>query len=289
LSSSVTIGDALKQAVGTLAPCSESARSDAEVLLAAVTGKPRHEPYGFPERHLASPDAERYRCWIERRCAGEPVAYLLGQREFWSLCLRTTPDVLIPRPETELLVQTALNLLAHTQQPRVADLGTGSGAIALALANERPDLRVTAVEVCGAALDVARDNAAALDLRNVEFLQGNWCEPLQGLEGFEMLISNPPYVASNDPHLAQGDLRFEPSLALDGGPDGLAAYRQILGRAHRVLRPGAIMLFEHGYDQGVQVPALLREHGYTDVSSAKDYAGQPRLCFGRWPGTAENC
>ncbi len=214
----------------------------------------------------------------ERRGRGEPMAYILGEREFHGLELRVTPAVLIPRPETELLVELALARMRADAALRVLDLGTGSGAIAVALAKARPQAQLTAVDVDYDALGVARENARRHGAR-VRFLCGDWLGPL-AVETFDLIVSNPPYVAAADPHLAAGDLRFEPRRALAGGADGLDCIRSIVAKARRHLRAGAWLLFEHGYDQAESCRALLQEHGYADVQTWPDLAGIPRVSGG---------
>lgn len=213
---------------------------------------------------------------IARRVQGEPVAYLTGIRGFHALELRVTPDVLIPRPETELLVDLALQRIPVDAACAVADLGTGSGAIALAIAKMRPQMRVVATDASAAALQVACSNAARLGLRNVEFAQGEWCTAL-GNARFDLIVSNPPYVAESDPHLDTGDLRFEPGTALASGADGLDAIRTIVGDARTHLRDGGWLLLEHGFEQGVATRALLERCGYREVFTARDLEARDRV------------
>ena len=214
----------------------------------------------------------------ERRVQGEPMAYILGEREFYGLEFGVTRAVLIPRPETELLVELALARLPGDVAARVLDLGTGSGAIAVALAKERPQAQLTAVDVDYAALGVARENARRHKVR-VRFFCGDWFGALSG-ERFDLIVSNPPYVATEDPHLAQGDVRFEPQRALVGGTDGLDCIRAVVAKAGAHLRPGACLLVEHGYDQAEACRALLQAQGYTDVQSWPDLAGIARVSGG---------
>lgn len=273
----------LLAAARQLAAVSDTPRLDAEVLLAAALHRPRGYLHAWPERIPEPEQAARFAAWLERRLSGEPVAYILGRREFWSLELDVTPDTLIPRPETELLVELALARLPADRPTTVADLGTGSGAIALALAVERPLARIVATDRSPAALAVARRNARRLRIRNVEFREGDWCEPLAG-ERFDLIAANPPYVAVADPCWREGELRFEPADALVAGEDGLDALRAIIARTPACLRPGGWLLLEHGYDQGEAVPALLRGRGFTEVSDHRDAAGQNRTSCGCWPG-----
>lgn len=260
----------------------EEARSEAEILLAHVLARPRGWLFAWPEHEPTADQRAAYVQLIDARWRGEPIAYLTGRRGFWTLELDVTPAVLIPRPETELLVELALARLPLDREVRVADLGTGSGAIALALASERPQARVLATDASEAALEVARGNARRLDLRNVEFAQGDWCVALGGAM-FDLIVSNPPYIVSGDPHLAQGDLRFEPPAALASGSDGLDAIRTIIAQAPAHLRAGGWLLLEHGYDQAAAVRDLFAGCGFESIDSARDAAGHERVSFGRHP------
>jgi release factor glutamine methyltransferase len=217
---------------------------------------------------------------VERRAAGVPVAYLTGRRGFWSFDLEVDDAVLIPRPETELLVELALQRLAADAPLRIADLGTGSGAIALAIAHERPQTQVHAVDASADALAVATRNAARLGLHNVALHQGDWFGPLAGLR-FDLVASNPPYIADGDPHLGEGDLRFEPALALSSGADGLDAIRRIVHEAPMHLAAGGWLLLEHGWDQGDAVRALLQGAGFLEVETQRDLEGRDRVSLGR--------
>lgn len=263
-----------------LTPFHDTAQLDAEVLLAFILGKSRAHLHTWPERELDSAAWRRFQDLVERRSSGEPVAYLTGQREFWSLNLKVTRDTLIPRPETELLVELALAALPADRPGRVADIGTGTGAIALAIARERPQCTVVATDVSGPALEVARGNAERLGIHNVKFRLGELCEPLCG-EAFDMIVSNPPYVAAADPHLMQGDVRFEPTGALVAGPDGLDVIRRLVLCARELLAPGGLLLLEHGYDQAAAVQEVLTRHGYHDIVSHRDTAGCSRAASAR--------
>lgn len=254
-----------------------------ELLLAHVLGTPRVHLYSWPDKTLTDLQCANFFNLLTRRAADEPLAYLTGKREFWSLELKVTPDVLIPRPETELLVELALERIPPDAAWRIADLGTGSGAIALALARERPQCRVVATDISAAALAVAHANARRLAIPNVEFRLGdggddNWCAPLHD-ERYHMIVSNPPYVADNDPHLEA--LRFEPRTALVGGADGLDHLRRIAAQARDHLVPHGWLVVEHGYDQGPALTRLLTELHYQDVQNYRDLAGQPRVSMGR--------
>lgn len=281
--SAATLRELLADAVRHLAEVSDSPRLDAELLLAAALSRPRSYLHAWPERVPEPEQNSRFNAWLDRRRAGEPAAYILGRREFWSLELDVTPDTLIPRPETELLVELALGHLPADRSLDIADLGTGSGAIALALAVERPMARIVATDCSPAVLTIARGNARRLAIGNVEFRQGDWCAPLAG-ERFDLIASNPPYVAAADPRWREGELRFEPPAALVAGADGLDALRAIVLQAPDHLKPGGWLLLEHGYDQGEAVPALLWERGLVDVSDYRDAAGVSRTSEGRWPG-----
>jgi release factor glutamine methyltransferase len=271
-----TVGDALTRAAQSLAQTSPSARLDAELLVMHVCRLSRTELLTRDGQPLTVDQAAELSGLLARRRQGEPIAYLTGRREFWSLDLTVSPATLIPRPETELLVERALARIPPDAVGSVADLGTGSGAIALAIAKERPHCRVVATDNSPTALAVARANAARLDL-TVDFRLGDWLAPLAG-EAFDLLVSNPPYVASGDPHLAA--LRYEPVAALAAGPDGLDAIRTIVAAARAALKPGGWLLLEHGYDQAAAVGALLREHGYDRVRCYPDLAGHDRVSEG---------
>jgi release factor glutamine methyltransferase len=257
-----------------------SPRLDAEVLLAAVLGVGRGALYARAAEPLDASSAARFQALVERRAAGEPLAYLSGQREFWTLTLTVTPAVLVPRPETELLVERALALL-DAGPADVADLGTGSGAIALALASERPQWRLLATDVSAAALAVARANAARLGYRNVEFRQGVWCAPLAG-RSFRLIASNPPYIAAGDPALSDPALRHEPAFALTPGPTGLEALTAIATQARAHLATGGHLLLEHGADQAASLAQRLVALGYAHVRCQRDLAGLDRVTEARW-------
>lgn len=268
----VSLGEALALAQGRIE------RIDARVLLREAAGVSTATLAAFPERALPPEAAALFVAWLQRREAGEPVAYLTGEREFFGRMFRVTPATLIPRPDTELLVELALASLKTLRAPRVLDLGTGSGAIALTLALERPDADVWALDRSPAALEIARHNAMALGA-SVTFRLGSWFQPLPG-ETFDCIVSNPPYIAEHDPHLQQGDLRFEPLSALAAGETGLDDIRQIIDEAVLHLVPGGRLLLEHGYDQAEPVRALLMARGFVDVRSEKDLAGIERVTAG---------
>ena len=271
----------LDAATRRLEGVSDSPRLDAELLLAHALKRER----SWLHAHAgASPDAgtaKRFEALLASRVHGEPIAYLTSKREFWSLTLKVTPATLIPRPETELLVETALGRLPIGTPSCVLDLGTGSGAVALAIAKERPGCRVTAIDSSDAALRVAEENAAALRVSNVEFLTGDWFSSLAGRR-FHLIVSNPPYIPDHDPHLGQGDVRFEPRQALAAGADGLRDLRRITDGASMHLEEGGGLLLEHGHDQGAAVRALLQSAGFRGIHSWHDISGLERVSGGDW-------
>ncbi len=258
---------------------SETAQLDAELLLAATLGRSRTWLHTWPEHPLSNEEQQKFSQLLQRRAAGEPVAHLLGRQEFWSLELKTTPDTLIPRPETELLVEQALLQIPADQPWRIADLGTGSGAIAIAIASERPLCEVVATDRSPAALAIARENCSNLKTTNLEFLEGSWFDPLDG-ESFQMILSNPPYIALNDPHLERGDLRHEPRSALTSGDEGLDDITTLAAHAGSHLLPGGILMVEHGYNQGKQVRSLFRQNHFSGVETRRDLAGVERITHG---------
>lgn len=267
-------------AIARLREASPTPRIDVEALAQHAFGVSRAALIAGTGATPSDAHTERFLALIERRRAGEPVAYLTGRREFWSLELRVSPAVLIPRPETELLVEQALLRIPIEAAGAVFDLGTGSGALALAIAHERPHARVYATDSARDALDVAVANAARLGLHRVDFRHGDWFAPLAGIEA-EVVVSNPPYVRVDDPHLAAGDLRFEPRAALAAGADGLDAIRRIAADAPHYLRRGGWLLLEHGRDQGDAVRALLAGRGYTEIAQHRDMSGHDRVVSAR--------
>ncbi len=259
---------------------------DAQVLLAHVVMQNRAWMIAHAGDTLTARQAQDFFALAKRRRDGEPVAYLVGTREFHGLALRVTPDVLIPRPETETLVECALAALTGTTAPKVLDLGTGSGAIALSIAKTRPDADVVATDRSPQALAVARDNAEQLRITNVRFELSDWYAALGGAQ-FDVIVSNPPYVGPDDHHLGEGDLRFEPREALTPGGDGLSALRRIVTDAPRHLKPSGWLGVEHGYDQSDAVRALFDEAGFYEVHVARDLAGIARVVYGRSAGSLE--
>lgn len=271
----VAVGELLREAAGLPG---ESAQRDAEILLAHCLQRSRTWLYTWPEREVGPVEARRYRDLLARRAAGEPVAYLTGEREFWGLALRVTPDTLIPRPDTETLVEWALEL-PLSAAAEVVDLGTGSGAIALALASERSCWQITGVDRSEAALAVARGNGERLLPGRVHWCRSDWFADLPAGR-FDLIVSNPPYVAAADAHLEQGDLRFEPPQALAAGADGLADIRRLIAAAPDRLNVGGWLLLEHGFDQSAAVCELLRAAGFEAVTTRQDLAGLPRASGG---------
>ena len=263
-----------------------SPRLDAEVLLGHVLGQNRVWLMTHGDSGVTAGQAERFLEMIRARKAGQPVAQLTGQREFWSLILRVTPDVLTPRPDTELLVECALGLREHRQPARVLDLGTGSGAVALALAVERPDWAIVATDISAAALEVAAGNARAAGISNILMIQGDWLAAVPG-QRFDMIVANPPYLADHEWAESDPELQFEPRQALAGGVDGLEAIRVIAAGAPAHLLPGGWLLLEHGMRQGESIRALLRESGYQEIRTSRDLAGLPRITQGRHAGACE--
>jgi release factor glutamine methyltransferase len=257
-------------------------RPEAEILLWTVLGCERIHLVAHAEETVDPSKARTARIWFARRRSGEPVAYIVGRREFYGLELQVTADALIPRSETERLVDLALERLPPASSARVLELGTGSGAIALALAALRPGLRIVATDISRGALALARRNA--LEHRaEIYFVRCDWFASV-GAEPFDLIVSNPPYVAAGDPHLERGDLPFEPRIALVGGADGLDCIREIAAGARDRLRPGGCLLVEHGCDQGRRCVELLRELGYAGVTDFPDLAGLPRVCAAAQPG-----
>ncbi|GAB4509134.1 MAG: peptide chain release factor N(5)-glutamine methyltransferase [Sulfuricaulis sp.] len=272
----VTVGASLRKILHELEMTSPTPRLDAEVLLMHVCGLDRSSLITRDKIALTGEQQQRLDSLLDRRKRGEPVAYITGTREFWSMELYVSPATLIPRPETELLVEKALEHIPRDAEWTIADLGTGSGAITLAIAKERPRCRLIAIDISPAALEVAGSNVARFGLTNVEFREGSWFKPLTDMK-LDMIVSNPPYVRADDPHLEQGDVRFEPEQALAAGPEGLDAIRQIVLSAREHLNSTAWLLFEHGWDQATVIGKLLRQHGYRNIVCHPDLSGRDRV------------
>ncbi|MDF2154915.1 peptide chain release factor N(5)-glutamine methyltransferase [Vibrio sp. CAU 1672] len=277
-----SIEQVLKRAAMTLEQGGkESPSLDAAVLLCYVLGKPRTYLLTWPEKELLPEQQAQFDALLQRRLAGEPVAYIIGEREFWSLPLKVAPSTLIPRPDTERLVEVALEK-TYQQSGPILDLGTGTGAIALALASELPTRQVMGIDLKQEAKELAEYNAAQLNIKNVTFAQGSWFEPVVPGTKFALIVSNPPYIDERDPHLSQGDVRFEPKSALVAADKGLADIRHIAQSARQYLEDGGWLAFEHGYDQGDAVRAILTQLGYQQVATEQDYGGNDRVTYGRF-------
>jgi len=259
---------------------SDTPRLDAEVLLAHALGEMRSHLHAWPEKVLSAEQQLQFQQLLQARIRGEPVAYLTGQREFWSLPLNLSPATLIPRPETETLVALALEIIPVNSTAVIADLGTGSGAIALAIAHERPRCHLQATDISPAAIETATANARQLGINNIEFHHGDWCEPLAGRR-CDVIVSNPPYIRDTDPHLQSGDVRFEPPGALAAGPEGMDDLEKIARCAGHHLRSKGWLLMEHGYDQGKQAMQLLQANGFRTVTDHADDAGLSRVVMGQ--------
>lgn len=274
-----TVAQCLQQAVIRLQQ-SDSARLDAELLLCETLRKPRSYLIAYPEHLLEPAQQQQFEALLQRRIAGEPVAYLLGRRGFWTLDLEVNEATLIPRPETELLVQQAFSKMTQPRG-RLLDLGTGSGAIALALASEKPQWQIDAVDLSEQALAIARGNADRHGLPNVTFLVSDWFTAI-GADKYDIIVSNPPYIDRDDPHLQQGDVRFEPHTALVAEQQGMAALAHIIDRAPEFLKAGGWLFCEHGYQQAVAVRGCLEAAGFTEILCLQDLAGQDRVSGGCW-------
>lgn len=270
---------AQQQLAHTLGLDKPVARLEARMLLQHLLGVDHAWLLTHETEALDLPKLNQFQQLLQRRLDGEPIAHILGYREFYSLQLKVTPDTLIPRPDTEVLVEAALRHIPKSMSYQVLDLGTGTGAIALAIASQRPDAKITAVDSSINALDVARDNAKQLGINNVIFLQSNWFSSL-GEQQFDIIVCNPPYIPVSDPHLALGDLRFEPKSALASGSDGLDDIRKIVEQAKTHLTKQGSLHFEHGYDQAPQVLALIKNEGFATVEQHKDLAGIIRVTSG---------
>ena len=274
MSEQIRIDEALAKATARLGNFSESPRLDAELLLTQALDVPRSYLFTYPEDTLDQAASERFFSAVGRREEGEPLAYIHGEKEFWSLALMVSPDTLVPRPETETLVQEALAVIPRDEHRDILDLGTGSGAIALAIATERPMTQLVATDFSDAALAIAVENARQLDICNITFLSGDWTEPVSE-QVFDVIVSNPPYVESNDPALLQ--LRHEPLSALEAGEDGLEAIRLLATQCRSIIKPGGTLLLEHGADQQDAVANILKQAGWTGIRCINDLAGKPRV------------
>lgn len=274
-----TIKSILTSSVQALAELSDSAQLDCELLLCFALQKNRTHLHSWPDKELSKDKLIQFTTLLQRRINGEPIAHILGERGFWSLNLDVTPDTLIPRPDTERLVELANDIIPDKAQWKILDLGTGTGAIALSLAKENPNSFITATDQSTAALNIAKQNATKNQISNIEFIQSDWFAELKN-EQFDMIVSNPPYIKENDPHLKQGDVRFEPLSALTSGVDGLNDIRGIIKGSLEYLKPKGALLIEHGYDQADEVFDLLRTSNFTKISDFKDDNGNPRVAIG---------
>ena len=279
----LTIGQAqaMQQQLQSL---SDSPALDVSLLLCHVLDRPRSYLYTWPERKLESRQQQQFEQLLARRLKGEPIAHILGVREFWSLPLSVTADTLIPRPDTECLVEAALTLLTDSDAGKLLDLGTGTGALALALASEWPSWQCWAVDKSPAAVALAQRNAESLGLENVTLAVSDWFAAITPGSQFDLIVSNPPYIDADDPHLQQGDVRFEPASALVADDDGLGDLRRIANQAPQYLKPGAYLILEHGFQQAAAVRDLLDIAGFGGVRSGRDYGDNERYTLGRWAG-----
>ncbi|CAM2904548.1 peptide chain release factor N(5)-glutamine methyltransferase [Vibrio rarus] len=262
---------------------SDSAKIDASVLLCHALQKPASYLFTWPERVLTEAEYQNFNVLLQRRIVGEPVAYIVGEREFWSLPLKVSPSTLIPRPDTERLVELALQKIAPAPGKGL-DLGTGTGAIALALASECPHFEFIGVDIQTEAQVLATENAQQLGIKNARFLQGSWFEPVVNEGPFQIIVSNPPYIDNQDPHLAIGDVRFEPDSALVAADNGYADLKYIARHAREYLAIDGWLLMEHGFEQGKETRQILQDMGYQCVSTQQDYAGQDRVTLGQFKG-----
>lgn len=280
-----TLRDARSRLVATLALEMDVAALEAHVLLGYVLNKPRAYLLAHPEARLSRVDHAHFSALLTRRLQGEPIAYLVGQREFYGLTFAITPDVLIPRPETELLVELALECMPPDRPLRVLDLGTGSGAIAVTLAKHRPQAQITALDISPRALDIARANAARHQARHITFIESDWFTALPPhTSRFDLIVANPPYIVDNDPHLLCTDIRFEPAMALRAGPEGLDAIRHITQFSGHHLNVNGHLLLEHGYDQQRACAAILSSQKFSAVTCHRDLGKQARVSLGKKTG-----
>lgn len=273
------LGEILSSATKQLTHTSDSPRLDAEVLLAQCLNKSRTWLATWPDKAINTTQAQQFSELLERRLNGEPIAHITGHREFWSLDIQVNKHTLIPRPDTELLIEQVLLNSPLDNCIQLLDLGTGSGAIALALASERPKWQITASDQSSAALQMAKKNARQLNLSNIQFYQGSWFAPLKQTK-FDIIACNPPYIPVDDPHLSQGDVRFEPLSALASGADGLDDIRLIADQARQHLKPHGRLIIEHGYDQKEQLMLIFENLCYKNITQHLDMSGNPRLTSG---------
>ena len=281
MDNNLSIKKHIESASSLLADVSGSASLDSELLMSFILDKPRTWLHTWPDKELTQEQVVQFQSLVSRRKQGEPIAHIIGEQEFWSINLKVTQDTLIPRADTERLVEIALEKIPQQSFWNIADLGTGSGAIALAIAKERPDAQIIATDASMKALIVAEENAQLNHLNNVRFFRSNWFEELDN-HVFNMIVSNPPYIAENDPHLFEGDVRFEPGSALTSGQSGLDDIDHLISKAPDYLHPGGWLILEHGYDQGEAVIELLQQAGYKNCQDFQDYGGNPRVAIGQY-------
>lgn len=273
-----TLAALLAEGTQRLAASSDSARVDCEMLLGHVLNKPRSFFFSHPEHEVSTAQTAQFRDWLQRRVDGQPVAYLVGRQAFYQHEFLVSPDTLIPRADTELLVDAVLERLPADDALRIADLGTGTGAIAISLALARPRWQLEAVDFTVAILDLVQRNVSRLQAANVKILQSNWCARLHG--DYDAIVSNPPYIAEQDRHLDQGDVRFEPRSALVAGGDGLDDIRIIAAQSRPLLRVGGLLALEHGYDQAGAVQKILRDNGFARIETLRDLGDNDRVTLG---------
>ena len=274
------IQSTLANAEKYLATLSDTAMLDAEVLLCHVLSKPRSHLRAWPEKQLTDQQSKHFQQLFEKRQQGLPIAYITGHREFWSRDFKVTPNVLIPRPDTELLIELSLSLLANKAKARVLDLATGSGIIAITLAAECPKLEVVATDISLSALKIAQENAESHGIHRIQFIHSDWFAEIPDSK-FDLIISNPPYIAKNDPHLTEGDVRFEPEMALVSAEQGFKDIRTISQQAKSFLKSDATLLLEHGFEQQTGVQTLFKSLGYTNITTHSDLSGNPRVTTGQ--------
>jgi len=273
------ISELLKKSTTQLEKISDSARLDSEVLLCSVLEKNRSYLMTWPEKKLSENQLKHFQKILEQRLQGNPIAHITGHKEFWSLDLKISKNTLIPRPETELLVEQVLEQFPAVTNKKLLDLGTGSGAIALAIASERPHWDITATDQSATALKIAQENAQRLNITNIEFKHGSWYQAVADIK-FDIIVSNPPYIVNTDPHLKLGDVRFEPLSALASGTDGLDDINEIANQAKQHLNQGGFLIIEHGYDQQTAVNDIFNKAGFNNVTQTLDLSNNPRNTFG---------
>ncbi|MFT5657415.1 MAG: release factor glutamine methyltransferase [Gammaproteobacteria bacterium] len=274
------INTALEWGQSQFSHISDSPKLDAELLLAFCCDKPRSFLYTWPEQELSVETWHCFQALVSKRLAPTPVAYLLGEREFFSLSFKTTSSALVPRPETELLVETALDLCPPGSELRILELGTGTGAIPISLKTQRPDICMVATDISPACLDLAQQNAERHKVA-IDWIESDWFSAIESAQTFDMIVSNPPYIAANNPYLTRGDLPAEPMLALSPGETGLESIAQIVASSPDYLKPGGYLLLEHGYDQQSEVARLMRIYGFVQINCKQDANHQPRVSMGQ--------